>query len=412
MERTRRQGLVVESIRNLLRVLTIEPMLFVRSISYSAPLATIESFKLQRFCRVNLNYSADLCEKMDDGHHTDLQVEVQKLVNVFNFYDNLLGSIIPVVMILFIASWSDQRGRKWLMVLSLFGYTLYMGTYLLASIFTSWPAEVLYVGSFSLSLGGGIVLFYMAVYSYIVDHSQTESRTARLTIMRVFWQLGNPAGTAIGALIYGAAGYSWVFALSVALYILCLIYCVVLVKDNEKPKGVDQGVSKQRSIYNPKNVVDLVRTCFRKREGRGSLHILILVVIMLMVFGTFPHNLYLWTLRVLNWNMNSYSLYMTVNQVCQTISMLCLTPLLTCLRPHDCSLGSITGTLLFIKFLTLGLVTEASQSWVLYLFVIIPTDFATISIRSLLSKVCTNDNISKKESVLLEIEKCSMTNRE
>ncbi|XP_066988200.1 probable peptidoglycan muropeptide transporter SLC46 [Macrobrachium rosenbergii] len=349
MERTRLQGLI-PSIKNILRVITIEPMLFVRSISYSAPLAAIESFKLQRFCRVNLNYPADLCEKMDDGHHTDLQVKVQKLVNVFNFHDTLIGSVIPVVMILFIASWSDRRGRKWLMLISLFGYALYLGTYLLASFFTSWPAEVLYVGSFCLSLGGGTVLFYMAVYSYIVDQSQTKGRTARLSVMRVFWQMGNPAGTAIGALIYGAAGYSWVFAFSVVLYILCFIYCAVLVKDKGKPKGEDQEVSKQRSVYSPKNVVDLFRTCFRKREGRGTLHILVLMINMLMFFGTFPHNLYLWTLRVLNWNMNSYSLYMTVNQVCQATAMLCLTPLLKYLRLHDCSLGSITATLIFVRF--------------------------------------------------------------
>ncbi|XP_066988656.1 proton-coupled folate transporter-like isoform X1 [Macrobrachium rosenbergii] len=394
----------LRSAKDALSAITIEPMLFLKGVSLEASLAPIENLKLDRYCRVKLGYPAEACEAMNDGHHETVQVESQKLVNAFNFNDKLISSIIPVLMISFIASWSDRRGRKVPILLSIFGTTLSSCTYLLVSFFPSWPPEALYVASFCSSLGGGWPLFYMAAYSYVADKSETQARTKRLAVMRAFWLLGTPAGTAAGTLIYDAGGYSWVFGFNAALYAACFVYSVIVVKDTDTSKEADAELPEQRSLCSPKNVVDLFRACLRKRGGRGRLHVFLLVAMMLAFFCTFTHSLYLWALRVLNWDIDSYTVYKVANDLSHVLMILCLTPVFTCLRLHDCSVGGITATLVFSRLLALGMTTSPSDWWVPFLFVFIPSDLISIAIRSQLSKICEKDEIGRIFAMLAVLE--------
>ncbi|XP_064098361.1 lysosomal proton-coupled steroid conjugate and bile acid symporter SLC46A3-like isoform X1 [Macrobrachium nipponense] len=399
-----RLHMALRSAKDILGMITIEPMLFLKGVSLEASLAPIENLKLDRYCRVRLGYPGEVCEKMNDGHHETVQAEVQKLVNIFNFYDKLISSIIPVLMISFIASWSDQRGRRVPILASIFGTTLYSCTYLLVSLFPSWPPEVLYVASFCSSLGGGWPLFYMAAYSYIVDKSEAQARTKRLAILRAFWLLGTPTGTATGTLIYDAGGYLWVTGFSTALYIMCFVYSVIFIKDNNKPREANEDLPKQRSLFSPKNVSDLFRSCLRERRGNGRLHIFLLVAMMLFFICMLPHNLYLWGLRVLNWDIDSYTVYKVANDMSAALMMLSLTPVFVHLRLHDCSVGAMTATLVFSRLLALAMTTSPSEWWIPFLFVFIPTDLIGIAIRSQISKICEKDEIGRVFAMLAVLE--------
>ncbi|XP_042237360.1 solute carrier family 46 member 3-like [Homarus americanus] len=221
----------VNAIRIFLSI-SIDPMLFLRNLSLYAMSVIKENLKLDRFCRIRLDYSAEECDIVNDGKHDQLQVDIQKLDAMFTFYENTVSMIIPVLLIVFIASWRDQQGRRVPLCLSLIGSVLYAGIYFLEAFFPSWPPEVLLVASFLQSLGGGWVLFYMAAYSYIADCSSGQSRTLRLTLMSVVWQLGGPVGTALGAWLYDVSGYLAVFGLSFILYCISLVYSAIIVKDN------------------------------------------------------------------------------------------------------------------------------------------------------------------------------------
>ncbi|XP_064098362.1 lysosomal proton-coupled steroid conjugate and bile acid symporter SLC46A3-like isoform X2 [Macrobrachium nipponense] len=387
-----------------LSAITIEPMLFVKTMATDASYATFQNMRLDRFCQVTLGYSAEVCDSLSDGHHQDAEVEVQKLANVFNFYSRLISSIIPVLMISFIAAWSDRRGRRMPILLGLFGLALSAGTYFLVSFFPSWPPEVLYVAAFCNSLGG-IPLFYMAAYGYVADKSEICSRTKRLAIVRGIWLLGTPAGTTTGTLIFSAGGYTWVTGVCTILYVLCFVYSAIIIKDNEKPRDGGGGTAKQRPLYSPMNVVDLFCTCFRKRQGRGRLHISTLMCMMLFCNSTVVQNIiYLWGLRVLNWDIYSYSIFSITNDVSQAVMILLLTPAFLYFRLHDCSLGGITAVLVFTRLLALGMTTKPSQWWVPYLFILIPDEYLSIAIRSLMSKICEKDEIGRVFAMLAVLE--------
>ncbi|XP_047494996.1 proton-coupled folate transporter-like [Penaeus chinensis] len=386
--------------------ITIEPMLFVRNIALYGMSVIRENLKLDRFCRVTLNRTEDECGRMNDGEHDDLQVEVQKLDNMFNLFESLVGSLVPILLVVFIASWSDRRGRKVPLMISLCGSALYAAVYLLEAVNPSWPPEVLLLASFLQSVGGGWVLFFMAAYSYIADHSSGEARTLRMTVMSAVWQLGGPAGTALAAWLFDVGGYAWVFGLSLALYVLCLLYTLFVVRERARApvEGGSQAQARGGGPCDARNILDLFRACFRRRPGNGRLHLLLVMTFMLGAFSSGAHNMYLWTRRVLNWGSDQYSLYSTVNQLCQQGVMLLTAPLLRRLRIHDCVVGAGAALLNMAQLTAFGLTTAPGQGWVLYAFVLLPGGLVGVTVRAVLSKLCWRDEGGRKFSMSAVLE--------
>ncbi|XP_063592308.1 probable peptidoglycan muropeptide transporter SLC46 [Penaeus indicus] len=398
-----------------------------------------ENLKLDRFCRITLGYDEEDCASLNDGHHEDIQAETQKLDSVFLFYEKLVSTVVPLVLVSFAATWSDRRGRKALIVLCFFGDLLYVMIYLLESLFPSWPPEVLLLASFLNSLGGGMMMLLMACYSFMADKTNTKTRTVRMAIMNSAMHMGGPIGTALGAWVFAAKGYVWVFGLGLVIIVVCLLLVIFFIRDKDSnldtKKGdandtkeapgdgndtkevpsdghdtreasghTDERKRTSGSPWDPRNVVDLFRVCLRHRPGRGRSHLIILMFVMLGQISMTPHNLYLWSRRVYLWDENQYSLYSTINQVIEQTMSLIAAPVLHKLAVHDCLMGAGTSFLSFLKMLTLGLTTSPSQWWVIYLFVIIPNAITSAAIRAQMSKICNADEVGRVFSMLAILE--------
>ncbi|XP_042855935.1 proton-coupled folate transporter-like [Penaeus japonicus] len=248
------------------------------------------------------------------------------------------------------------------------------------------------------------MMLLMAAYSFMADKTNAKSRTFRMTIMNSIMHLGGPLGTSLGAWVFAARGYAWVFGLSLLISVTCLVLVIFIVGDKSPESDASGGKEAPRSPWNPRNVVDLFRACFRRRPGRGRVHLILLMLIMLGQISSTPHNLYLWTRRVYLWDENQYSLYLTINQVMEQVSSLVTAPLLHKMAAHDCSMGAGASFFLFLKLLSLGLTTNPSQWWVLYIFVIIPFSIPSAAIRGLMSKICDADEVGKVFSMLAILE--------
>ncbi|XP_069985963.1 proton-coupled folate transporter isoform X2 [Penaeus vannamei] len=454
-------------VRGFLGEISIEPILFLYYIGLYSRSVVRENLKLDRFCRITLGYDEEDCALLNDGHHGDIQAETQKLDSVFYFYEKVVSTVVPLVLISFTATWSDRRGRKALIVLSFVGDLLYIFIYLLESLFPSWPPQVLLLASFLNSLGGGMMMLLMACYSFMADKTNAKTRTVRMTIMNSIMHMGGPIGTVLGAWVFAAKGYVWVFGLGLVIIVACLLLVIFVIRDKDsssdnKEASSDVDVRKEApghandtkeapghandtkeapghandtkeapghaneapghandtkeapgdssegktsgSPWDPRNIVDLFRVCFRRRPGRGRSHLIVLMLIMLSQISTMPHNLYLWTRRVYLWDENQYSLYSTVNQVLEQAMSLLAAPVLHKLAVHDCSMGAGVAFIIFLKLLTLGLTTSPSQWWVIYLFAIMPSGITSAAIRALMSKICDADEVGRVFSMLAILE--------
>ena len=199
--------------------------------------------------------------------------------NTFNYYQSLMASLLPVLVILFAGSISDQYGRKLPMVIVLGGFVVYAIIYIIMILNPSWPVEVLYAASIAVNATGSWVVFNMAVYSYLADITPIGTRTKRMGWMDAVWYMGGPIGTVMGVWLYRAFGYVAVFAVSASLWFTCLIYTVAVVKES-----VVQSTETTPKRKPFQFVLDLGRAASKCYPHQGRLHLFWLMVIKLGVF--------------------------------------------------------------------------------------------------------------------------------
>ncbi|KAK7060092.1 hypothetical protein SK128_009925, partial [Halocaridina rubra] len=192
----------LDAFRGFVKGISIEPMVFVKYMTDRIYVEVQHNLKLERFCTQSLNYTDEECLLMDDGNHTDMQVEAQQLDTSFGIYETMAYTIVPLFVVLFAGSWSDRYGRKIPLCSTVLGYIMYMAVYFLVALFPSCPLQVLLVGEFLKGLGGGPMMYLMAVYSFLADRTTTGDRLYRMAIANAIWHLGAPAGVLLGALIF------------------------------------------------------------------------------------------------------------------------------------------------------------------------------------------------------------------
>lgn len=208
---------------------------------------------------------------------------MQVYQNTFNYYQSLMDSILPVMIILFAGSISDQYGRKLPMATVLGGFVAFALVYILTALNPSWPVEVLYAATLAVDVTGSWVVFNMAVYSYLADITQVESRTKRMGWMDAVWYVGGPIGTWMGGWLYHTYGYVSVFSVSAALWAICLVYVIVLVKESVVTFQTEHRGKPFLSV------LDMGRAAFRSYPDRGRMHLLALMAIKLGVSLTQGH---------------------------------------------------------------------------------------------------------------------------
>ena len=70
-------------------------------------------------CRVNLNQSLHTCAHLNET--ADVRLEVQRTSSMLSMAQSVLASVPGIFLCLLIGPWSDDNGRKPLMILPLVG---------------------------------------------------------------------------------------------------------------------------------------------------------------------------------------------------------------------------------------------------------------------------------------------------
>lgn len=89
--------------------ITVEPTLFLYMMAFMVTSVVENVYFNYKSCTVNHGYSHEIC--IDLAKHGDIKKQVQKTTSNFLQYNNIAGHIIPIVLALFIGSFSDRRGR-------------------------------------------------------------------------------------------------------------------------------------------------------------------------------------------------------------------------------------------------------------------------------------------------------------
>ncbi|BES90891.1 Adenylate cyclase [Nesidiocoris tenuis] len=410
--RDRRHVSVREKFNNIISNVTVEPILLCYILpNYIANLATM-NMNLEKACRVNLNYSSDLCDEIARRNTSGLEKEdenIQVLVLRMTYWQSVLRSSLPALLILFLGSFSDRTGRrKPFMLLPVFGELMVsMGLLLCRYFFYEWPLEVAgAIEGFFPAITGSWSTMFMAVFSYMGDVTSLEARTVRLGVVSMVTSLALPVGTLMSGVLYRAIGFYGVFSTVAVMYALGIAYGALRLKEARPPtplvpsRGGPCGYCVE--FFNPRHVADTFRVAFKSRQGNLRKRILLVMLLSITMFGPIHGEAavgYLFTRKRFNWDEVDFSIYSTYTTLVNLVGTALGISILTHkFKMEDSMLGALAYGSKFIAAFFFAYTSSATGFYIVSLLEL-TGGTGMIAMRSIASKLVPSEELGKINSL-------------
>jgi len=405
--------------------ISVEPCVLFFAVCQGLYVIVAQQLYIQKVCKVNLNFSAAICDNITN--YQDEQLQVQKYVSILQGYSQVLQALPGVVFALFAGPWSDIHGRKLLIIVSTFGYFFNNGVFIVNTIwFNELKAEYLLFECLQ-DCTGGYVTFFLACYSYITDITTKEERTKRLAYFDGLFPLGFFLGMAVSGPITEKFGFLVTFCLSLGMAAVTLTYAIFL-KDSRTLRPVEvqayldqqlacEGLEKQSSgkcsFFQFENVIQGFTAVFKKRgQNLRSFIVMLISTFLLEVFLTNGRGptMYLFFRRKFSWEMSKFGFYVGmfgfVGMLCEFIAV----PFLSNkLHWHDSiiCLASVSSSVVHNMILCFMPAGDAYE-WLVYASGAITflSACTTTTIRSLITKCVSPFEVGKVFSVLAAFQSC------
>lgn len=287
-------------IREIVSDLSVEPILFCYSWPSVMASIAMQNLNLEKACRVNLRYDEKICDAMSvrnqSGYDERDEQETQKIVASINGYKSILQSVLPILILLFLGSWSDRHAkRKPCMILPLVGEIgTTLGSLISLYFFYELPVEFnCFAEAIPQGLGGGWYTMCVGVFTYVTQISSEENRTLRIGAVSVLVTISLGLGSTMSGILFNKLGFSGVFLLSIAMYTIALIYIHFKIHDTEEVKEmpVEEAPKKGflRDLFDLTHIKETIKVAFkrgpRNRKKRICAIMLLLMVTIAPVIG-------------------------------------------------------------------------------------------------------------------------------
>ncbi|CAG9123792.1 unnamed protein product [Plutella xylostella] len=405
---------LLEKIKTLLNFFTVEPFLLFFILPNIISALAVQKLNMEKACRVDLNYTAEICAKAisgesDDNITTGALDAAQVMVADMTAWRQPLQSGLPAIVILFVGAWSDKTGnRKALMLIPLIGELITaVGLILTTYYFDEWPLWITgLIEGLPPAMTGGLSIALMGSFSYISDVTTVESRTLRLGIVGVIVTLGVPLGSAISGVLTDAVGYYGIFVIGMVFNIVGFIHTYFRIHDVRSTESEGSKIEKLIAFFHPKNVIDTLSLLFRGRKIQVIQVLLVICAHIVIVGPVFGEGaiLFLYTLKKYSMDVVEFSLFTTYSVLMgiagTTIAVTIFSKLL---KMHDSLLGIIATFCKVASSFVYGL--APTKGW----FYSGPVfDFfgnaGVTAIRSLGTKVVEPDQVGKMCSLIGFVE--------
>ncbi|XP_050502705.1 uncharacterized protein LOC126881986 isoform X4 [Diabrotica virgifera virgifera] len=200
--------IIRHKINKLRDVITIEPLAGFYQLGIVLSKPAFSNLEFEKACRVNLGYNDTVCNAVLAGNHRNFSAEnknIQIIISKMHSWQQPVQSIIPLLLILFMGSFSDRhKWRKPFFILPIIGDILGgLGGILCVVNMKTWPLEVQGVlEKIVPSLFGSQNLLIMATTAYIADWTVVDY-TYFLTAHSTLTLIGNLLGLCLFVKILG-----------------------------------------------------------------------------------------------------------------------------------------------------------------------------------------------------------------
>ncbi|XP_066139332.1 lysosomal proton-coupled steroid conjugate and bile acid symporter SLC46A3-like isoform X2 [Euwallacea fornicatus] len=317
-----KQMSVKERLFYIKEVVTIEPLIAAYIISAILVKPAVLILQYDKSCRANLALNDTVCDNIvngDGAQFSNQGTEVQILITKVQSWQTPVQSIMPLILVLFLGSYSDRhRLRKPFLLLPLIGELFSVAGCILSVIFMKQLSlEVFAVFQTVIpSLFGGQTMLVMAVFAYIADVSTLEMRTLRVGIVQIVMNACVPIFQSFSAVLFEAIGYTSVLLIAGFLYGFGIIYGAFWIKEPKRPVIETNKKHFLADMFDPKHAIETFKLLLKKDKENNRLFVVLLLI------GMFVYSMvnvgeetifFLYTKKFLNWNVVEYTSFLTAN---------------------------------------------------------------------------------------------------
>ena len=349
---------------SILSTVTTEPALAVNALANGIKqgASILDKLLFDKVCLYELHYPEDICFNLTS--YEDENYAVQEVVNEFNTYKSMMRTTLMMVGSLFIGSFADKVGLKFVVAMSLVGFLLgEVVDFVNYAFLEELPLEFLYI-----EIPVGFIQYvgiYLAVYGLLSRFVTPQQFATRMALMDGIMTVTFTIGTAPSAPIFRAVGYYGVFAISTVLNVIALLLVLFWVKNypdgyimTEEEKKAKESTQKNGGLgsflklvlIDP--LVDLFTTLAKPRTHHMRPLLLVSFAGMLLYYSTSQEFGLIYPYMYLKFAVTpeEYSLFNVVSQVMQLFGLFVLMPFFaSVLKLHESQILVIilaTGALL------------------------------------------------------------------
>ncbi|CAM1311402.1 Uncharacterised protein g5674 [Pycnogonum litorale] len=398
------------SMKETWKACSVEPVMLIHSIVYYMMMPVIQNFIMDKLCLENgkvIDPNSNRCGNTSD-EPGNLR-EIDSSTANYLMYHTLVQVVPGAIFCVFLGSWSDTHGRRLPLILPTFGSLLSQLGLLLLVFFDNDATALVLVATLPYGILGGPVTFAMAIYSYLADITGTSCRMLRLSILDGISFVGGPIGAFVGGTLKHHFGYESVFVTAMCLDFAMILYTYFVVDETVQDLGAYSG-HYYKDIVKIGSFLKTFKAVFRKRDFNAhSIVKVILVnhcVISVALRGEEMIG-YLYVHAKFGWSLSVYTVFIGYYMLMCIVGLILTVPLFSWkLKVSDSRLGSVGCISRFIASVFIALSTNTLMVFVAATIGLL-SNLATVSVRSIISKVVEPDEVGKAFAMMSMFEAIS-----
>uniref|UniRef100_A0A1B6FAS2 Major facilitator superfamily (MFS) profile domain-containing protein n=1 Tax=Cuerna arida TaxID=1464854 RepID=A0A1B6FAS2_9HEMI len=283
----------------------MELLMFIFFVAKTLSDTVVVNLLEHNTCLVVLDFNVSNCT---DPVSPDTQGLVQEHVADVSMARTMIEAFVPALFSLFIGPWSDTNGRRPLMLLSVAGYTCSAMMWCVLTLVPQLHPLYFLLTSIPVALAGGYVTFFLALYCYISDTSETTKRGFRMGLLEGACLGGVVVSSLVTPYLQSTSkqyGYTIVFATSAFLLLLTFVLTYFCV-----PESITVVESERTKLLRFDHVKKVFSTCFRHRPNHLNVIVMCIVidlVICIILFDGELSILYMFTQKKFGWTLLEYT---------------------------------------------------------------------------------------------------------
>lgn len=273
-------------------IITVEPLVALYLMAAYLASPALYALELEKSCKADNGFNDTICSLILQAQTENITEEnnaVQRSIAAMHSWQTPIQSIMPILLVLFIGSYSDRHKiRKPFLLLPIFGEFFSCTACVLCVVYMrESPLSVLGISQTVLpSFFGGPTMIVMAAFSYISDVSTLEMRTLRIGILQILLNACAPVINSISGNIFENIGYIGTLICVCLLFVMAFVYGIFWIKEPSKPVDVDNSKKNMfADMFDPYHATDTFSILLRKKKGNKRLHILLIMLILFLFSG-------------------------------------------------------------------------------------------------------------------------------